>query len=251
MAKKSNKWEKLAAEADVKEQGTNSAAAATGQHAQSSSGATKPAAAKAKQTAASADKPNTGRAKQSASAAVEGVDDEREQLDDELAEMFADAAVQDPKSIALEAKVEQLNAKLLKQAADHRNSVERGEREMRKARLFANQALINKLLPVMDSLVRGLEVPETTSGQTDAAAQGLRAGMQMTCDLLQKTLEEFGVSIINPKAGEVFDPEQHEAMTVQHNAEQADNSIIQVLQQGYKLQDRILRAAMVIVNRVE
>ena len=57
------------------------------------------------------------------------------------------------------------------------------------------------------------------------------------------------MEVINPAAGEVFDPELHEAMSVQQDALLADNSVVKVLQRGYKLQDRVLRAAMVIVNR--
>ncbi len=148
---------------------------------------------------------------------------------------------EDPRISKLTEELTATKQKYLQLAAQMKNQTERSEREMKKARLFANERIIKKLLPVMDSLVRGLESVNADSTEIQ--------GMQLTLDLLEKTLQEFGVEVINPAAGEVFDPELHEAMSVQQDAQLVDNSVVKVLQRGYKLQDRVLRAAMVIVNR--
>ena len=148
---------------------------------------------------------------------------------------------EDPRIGKLTEELTATKQKYLQLAAQMKNQTERSEREMKKARLFANERIIKKLLPVRDSLVRGLESVNADSAEVK--------GMQLTLDLLEKTLQEFGVEVINPAAGEVFDPELHEAMSVQQDAQLVDNSVVKVLQRGYKLQDRVLRAAMVIVNR--
>lgn len=149
---------------------------------------------------------------------------------------------EDPRISKLSEELGATQQKYLQLAAQMKNQTERSEREMKKARLFANERIIKKLLPVMDSLLRGLEA--ASAGSTEAQ------GMQLTLDLLEKTLQEFAVEVINPSAGEAFDPELHEAMSVQQDAQLADNSVVKVLQRGYRLQDRVLRAAMVIVNRL-
>ena len=121
----------------------------------------------------------------------------------------------------------------------------RTSREIDKARKFANDRLLKELLPVMDSLVRGLG----DSDSDDPKVQSIREGMMLTMDLFTKTLNRFGVVVIDPAVGEDFNPEQHEAMSVMSHPKAKPNTIIEVLQKGYCLNGRVIKAAMVIVAK--
>lgn len=145
----------------------------------------------------------------------------------------------------LREKLADAQQQILTKAAEMQNLQARSERETKKRCMFANERIINKLLPVLDSLSRGLEVAPSDAPEVKA----VRDGLQMTFDLLQDTLREFGVEAIVPVEGDVFDPNLHEAMSMQQDAALADNVVAQLLQPGYQLHDRVLRAAMVIVNR--
>ena len=79
-------------------------------------------------------------------------------------------------------------------------------------------------------------------------ASSLLEGKQATLKMLTSTLERFGISEVDPE-GEPFDPEFHEAMTMQPSAEAEPGSVLTVVQKGYALNDRLLRPAMVIVAR--
>ena len=100
----------------------------------------------------------------------------------------------------------------------------------------------NELLAVIDSMEMGLQAAESA----DAAA--LREGMATTLKLLAKTLNKFNIVEIDPE-GEPFDPEFHEAISMQESDTAEPNTVIQVVQKGYTLNARLLRAARVIVSR--
>jgi molecular chaperone GrpE len=150
---------------------------------------------------------------------------------------------------------EQLNAKerelaeakdqLMRARAEVDNVQRRAEREVSNAFKYSTNKLLGEFLPVVDSLVRGLEGSAKLEG---LQVQAMREGMQLTLDLLEKTLDKHGVKAINPEAGEAFNPEMHEAMSAIPNSGFPPNSVVQVLQKGYQLHDRVLRAAMVMVS---
>jgi molecular chaperone GrpE len=140
---------------------------------------------------------------------------------------------------AMEMQMTEYKDKFLRQQAEFDNFRKRAERDVQNAHKYGVEKLLGDLLPVLDSLERGLEGVE----KNDAHFQG----MQLTLEMFIKTLGKYGVSIINPEPGENFDPTRHEAMSMQANPDFASNTIIQVLQRGYELNGRTLRAAMVIV----
>ncbi len=144
---------------------------------------------------------------------------------------------------AMEQQADKFKSEMLRAQADMANVQRRAERDVSNARKFGAERLITDMLPVVDSLVRGLEAPEVD----DPQVQNMREGMSLTLDLLNKTLTKHGVTIIDPQSGEAFNPELHEAMSMQQDPNAAANSILQVLQKGYSLNGRVLRAAMVIV----
>jgi molecular chaperone GrpE len=133
--------------------------------------------------------------------------------------------------------------KLLRAQADLENHRKRSRREIENAHKYAIERFVTELLPVKDSLELGL----THTGE-QADAQKLHEGMALTLKMLSQVMEKFNIEEVSPQ-GQPFDPERHQAMTVQENAELAPNSVISVMQKGYVLNGRLLRPAMVIVSK--
>lgn len=144
---------------------------------------------------------------------------------------------------ALERQVEEYKQQTARAQAELENVRRRAERDVSNAHKYGVEQLISALLPVVDGLVRGLE----SGDDSDPKIKALHSGMQLTLDLLHKALMKFGVEIIDPAAGDAFDPKLHEAMGVQSQPGAKANTILKVLQKGYELHGRVLRAAMVMV----
>ena len=128
--------------------------------------------------------------------------------------------------------------------AELENVRRRAEQDVSKARKFGVERMIAELIPVVDSLVRGLEGVNAT----DASMLSMKKGMELTLDMLHKLLEKNGVLPIDPKSGDTFDPALHEAMSMRSEPDTKANVVLQVLQKGYSLHGRVIRAAMVIVS---
>jgi len=141
-----------------------------------------------------------------------------------------------------EARAEEYRSAHLRAAADLENYRRRVARELENARQYGSERLAGGLLPVIDSLELGL----SNAGRSDVAT--LVEGQQATLRLLQKALQEAGITEIDP-AGQSFDPEMHEAMAMQPTAEQPPDTVLSVVQKGYVLNGRLLRPARVIVAR--
>ncbi len=141
----------------------------------------------------------------------------------------------------LEARADENWDKYLRAAAELENVRKRAARDVDNARKFALERFSGELLAVRDSLEMGLSADE----QADAAV--LRQGSEATLKLLTGTLEQFGVVEIDPH-GEPFDPEMHEAMTMQPSADVEPGSVLTVFQKGYMLNGRLLRPARVVVS---
>lgn len=153
-------------------------------------------------------------------------------------EAEADTAPAEEQSGALEREVEKLREALLRTRADMDNMQKRSEREMAKARRYQHESIMRDLLPVIDGLEQGLE----NASEGDSA----REGLELTRKLLLKALEDHGLEVLNPE-GERFDPQWHEAMSMQPSEDADPDTVLMVLQKGYRLDDRLLRAARVIV----
>lgn len=134
--------------------------------------------------------------------------------------------------------------KFLRASAELENLRRRAERDVQNARKFALEKFASELVGVRDSL----ELGAAAASAEDADVASLREGSEMTLRLLTATLEKFGIREIDPE-GEPFDPEYHEAMSVQESGESEPGSVLKVVQKGYTLNDRLLRPARVIVAR--
>jgi molecular chaperone GrpE len=142
---------------------------------------------------------------------------------------------------AAEAKANDNWEKLLRLQAEFDNVRKRSQRDLEQAHKYALEKIALELLPVVDSLERGL------SQMNDDQLQVYRAGAELTLKQLHAVLEKFSIKEVNP-LNQPFDPALHEAMGVQE-ADVAPNTVINVLQKGYVLHDRLLRPALVMVSK--
>ncbi len=149
----------------------------------------------------------------------------------------------------LEAEAANLRDQMLRTLADMENLRRRTEREIADTRSYAVAGFARDILSVGDNLARALEsVPAEARGTADPALKSLLEGVEMTERELLKTLEKHGVSKVDP-VGERFDPNFHQAMFEVPNSEVPNGTVVQVMQAGYKIGERVLRPAMVGVGR--
>ena len=120
----------------------------------------------------------------------------------------------------------------------------RAEQDVEKARKFALERFCSELLPVVDNLERTLEA---TAGDNDML-RPIAEGVQLTLKSFQDALKKFNIEVVDP-AGEPFDPQLHQAMTIVENGNVEPNTVIAVMQKGYTLNGRLVRPAMVMVSK--
>ena len=134
--------------------------------------------------------------------------------------------------------------RLQRVSADYVNYQKRARRDLAQARLFANEELIKSLLPVLDDMERAL----AAAGDSHEADDALFTGMQLVHDKALDTLGRFGLKAIEAHELE-FDPNRHTALLQQLSEDHAPNTVLQVVQKGYELKGRTIRAAGVIVSK--
>ena len=142
---------------------------------------------------------------------------------------------------AEEAELAKVKDQLLRTIAESENIRRRASRDVENAHKFAVEKLLNDLFPVLDSLEKAVE----TAGQT-TGAEAIAEGVELSLKMFVSTLEKSGVAQIDP-LGEPFDPQHHEAMAMVPNPDAEPNSVMEVMQKGYLLNERLVRAAKVIV----
>ena len=149
----------------------------------------------------------------------------------------------DAERTALEREIAKYKDIAIRAEADMENLRRRAGRDVSNAHKYANEKLLKELLPVLDSLNRGIAGID----EGDQQLVPMLTGMKMTHELLEKALSRFGVEVLDPAKGDAFDPTLHEAMSMQPDPGAESNTVLQVLEKGYQLNGRVLRAAMVIV----
>lgn len=147
----------------------------------------------------------------------------------------------DDAAASLQTQADENWDKYLRTAAELVNVRKRAARDVENARKFALERIGGELLAVKDSLEMGLAAVE------QADAEVLRQGSEATLKILANVLEQFGITEIDPQ-GEPFNPEVHEAMTMQPSADLEPGSVLTVFQKGYALNGRLLRPARVVVS---
>lgn len=144
---------------------------------------------------------------------------------------------------AAQQEVGRMRDAMLRMQAETENTRKRLTRELERSRKLALERFMKDLLDVRDSLERGLEVDKES-----ATVDSLIEGQQLTLKMFSKVMEDHNLELIDP-AGLPFDPELHEAMTVLPSADHEENTVIEVLQKGFRLHDRLVRPARVVVSR--
>ena len=137
--------------------------------------------------------------------------------------------------------IAELNERIVRLPADFDNFRKRAQREKDEARQFANQGLLEKLLPVLDNFEMALTAVKD-------ADPSVRDGVQMILDQLLGVLKESGVEPVDAM-GQPFDPNLHEALSQEETTEVEEGTAVQQVQRGYKLNDRLVRPARVVVAK--
>jgi molecular chaperone GrpE len=136
--------------------------------------------------------------------------------------------------------------KLVRMQAEMENLRKRNTKDLENAHKFALDGFAKSLLEVADSIAMGIK----TAGDENATTQSIKEGMELTNKIFLDALEKNSITQINPKTGnegDAFNPETHEAITMVPSEEVESGKIIDVVQVGFALNDRVIRPAMVVV----
>ena len=145
----------------------------------------------------------------------------------------------------LEAEVEKYKDVALRAEAEMQNLRRRAERDVQNAHKFGTERLLQNLLPVLDSLEKAIEASEAAGqSEDDPQLEGIKLCSKLFIDVLTKE----GIEALDP-LGEPFDPNLHEALSMIENPDLEPNSVMTVIQKGYRLNERLVRPAMVMVSK--
>jgi len=151
----------------------------------------------------------------------------------------------------LQAEIEQLQQQLaeakdqvLRTAAEAQNTRRRAEKDVESAHKYALEKFAGALLPVADNMERALEAAD----RNNEAVKPLAEGVELTSKTLQDVFSRFQIEVLDP-LGAPFDPQFHEAVSIVDNPNVEPNTVLLVMQKGYTLHGRLLRAAMVMVSK--
>ena len=131
----------------------------------------------------------------------------------------------------------------LRARAELENVRRRAERDVANAHRYGLDRFVNEFLPVRDSLELGI-----SAAGDDVGVEQVREGMELTLKLMTTAFDKLGVEVIDP-SGEPFDPELHQAMSMQEGEEGQSGSVLNVVQKGYRLNERLVRPALVVVAK--
>ena len=164
------------------------------------------------------------------------VDDKKEITDEDLENI-----TEEP--LSLDKQIEDLQEKVLRAQAEVQNVRRIAAQEVTRARLYGAESLAREFLSVGDNLQRALDSSEDA---TDL--DSMKEGLELTFKSFESALKSAGITSIYP-AGENFDPEKHEALSLAQDESREENTVIEVVQKGFMILDRVLRPAKVIVSK--
>jgi len=164
------------------------------------------------------------------------VDDKKEITDEDLENI-----IEEP--LSLDKQIEDLQEKVLRAQAEVQNVRRIAAQEVTRARLYGAESLAREFLSVGDNLQRALDSSEDA---TDL--DSMKEGLELTFKSFESALKSAGITSIDP-AGEIFDPEKHEALSLVQDESREENTVIEVVQKGFMILDRVLRPAKVIVSK--
>lgn len=146
--------------------------------------------------------------------------------------------------LSSEAKLKEQQDSVLRAKAEVENMRRRTETEIDKARKYALNKFAEELLPVIDNLERAIQ----SADAENEAVKPIIEGVELTHKTFVDAVGKFGLKEINPE-GETFNPEMHQAMSIQESPDHESNTVMFVMQKGYELNGRVIRPAMVMVSK--
>ncbi len=167
---------------------------------------------------------------EAAGGAGEAVDTEEESIEQQLAK--AQQTIKDywDQMMRLRAEIE--------------NNRKRADRDIENAHKYATRGLLEDLLPIVDSM----EMGQAAATAENATLQSIREGFELTMNMFMQVLEKNGLQQVDP-LGEKFDPDRHQAISMTESADAESNTVVEVMQKGFMLNDRLVRPAMVVVAK--
>lgn len=165
------------------------------------------------------------------------------EMDTNAGEGMADADLVDQLADAQD-KAAQSAELALRTRAEMENLKRRSERDVENAHKFALEKFVQELLPVIDSLDMAIQAAQADGATVDS----LREGTELTVKMFKQCIEKFGIQALHP-VGQSFNPDHHQAMTMIEHPEHAANTVVDVMQKGYLLNERLIRPAMVVVSK--
>ncbi len=171
-------------------------------------------------------------AEDAAQQADEALENAQEAVQEDIAALLAEAQAEAEKHKDLAMRVQ----------ADMENLRRRTRIDVESAHKYALEKFVNALLPAMDSMEMGIDA----ASKEEATLESIREGVEMTFKQMLDVLQEFNVERVNP-TGEKFDPNLHEALTMIPSPDHESNTVVDTIQKGYTLNERLVRAARVIV----
>ena len=175
--------------------------------------------------------------------------EQNQEIEAEIEESSVESESTENEEVTLETQLAEAQTKaddnwdqLMRTRAEMENIRRRSERELANAHKYALEKFAQELLPVIDSMEMGV----AAAMDENADVSKLREGTEMTLKMFETAIEKFGIKGVHPH-GEAFNPEHHQAMTMIDSPEHEPNMIIDVMQKGYLLNERLVRPAMVVV----
>lgn len=165
--------------------------------------------------------------------------------DDEPAEHSTETEPTEAAAAPLEQQLQEAEERVLRVQAELENFRKRARREYDDAQRYREMDLLRDLLPVLDTVLRAVEASEKT-----ADVESLKAGFRMTAQQIEKVLDAHGCKTIDT-VGQAFDPAVHDAILQQAVSDAAPGTVVGVASRGYRLHDRVVRPAQVIVAKQE
>jgi len=170
-------------------------------------------------------------------------EDKVQKQESEDSALVKNQATEEVEEESLLNKVEELSDQLLRSQAELQNVRRSASQEITKARLFGVESLAREFLTVGDNLERALD-----SCSKEKVSDIIIEGLQLTLKSFESSLQSAGIEPVNPE-GESFNPDHHEAISIIEDIEKEENTVIEVIQKGFIIHNRILRPAKVVVSK--
>ncbi len=159
-------------------------------------------------------------------------------------DLEADAESVEDQLVKAQETIQDYWDQMMRLRAEIENNRKRAERDVENAHKYALRSFIENLLPIVDSM----EMGQSAAAADNATLESIREGSEMTMKMFLQVLEKQGLEQIDP-LGEQFDPERHQAISMIEAEDAQSNTVIEVMQKGFALNDRLVRPAMVVVAK--